>query len=76
MSVIIVMAIRFGLLAAAMTFLVTLWTTNVPWTTATDRWDFPLTALAFGLLALVAAFGAWAARSAVGSSRRRGEVSG
>jgi hypothetical protein len=72
-SVIIVMAIRFGLLAAVMTFLVTLWTTNVPWTTATDRWDFPLTALAFGLLALVAAFGAWAARSAVGSSHRVAE---
>jgi hypothetical protein len=67
-SVIIVMAIRFGLLAAAATFLVTLWTTNIPWTTATDRWDFPLSALAFGLLAAVALFGAWAARTAVAPS--------
>ncbi len=48
-SVIVVMAIRFGLLAAAVTFLVTNWTTNIPWTTATDRWDFPLSALAFGI---------------------------
>ncbi len=72
-SVIIVVAIRFGLLAAVATFLVTLWTTNIPWTTATDRWDFPLTALAFGLLAAVAVFGAWAARTAVAPSHRGAE---
>jgi hypothetical protein len=62
-GVIIVMAIRFGLLAAVVTFLVANWTTGVPWTTAADRWDFPLSALAFVLLASVAVFGAWAARS-------------
>ena len=62
-GVIIVMAIRFGLLAAVVTFLVANWTTGVPWTIATDRWDFPLSALAFALLASVAVFGAWAARS-------------
>jgi serine/threonine-protein kinase len=72
-GVIIVMAIRFGLLAAAATFLVTLWTTNIPWTTATDRWDFPLSALAFGLLAAVALFGAWAARTAVAAGHRDAE---
>jgi serine/threonine-protein kinase len=62
-AVIIVMAIRFGLLATVATFLVTHWTSGIPWTMATNRWDFPTVALAFGLIAGVAAFGAWAARA-------------
>jgi hypothetical protein len=62
-AVIILLAIHYGLLATAVAFLVTNWTLSVPWTIASDRWDFPLSALAFGLLASVAAFGAWAARA-------------
>ena len=62
-SVIVLMATRFGLLATVLTFLVTLWTSNIPWTTATNRWDFPLSALAFALLAALVAFGVWAARA-------------
>jgi serine/threonine-protein kinase len=62
-GLIILMAIRFGLLATVVTFLVTNWTSAVPWTIATDRWDFPLSVLAFAMLASVAVFGAWAARS-------------
>ena len=62
-GLIILMAIRFGLLATVVAFLVTHWTSAVPWTIATDRWDFPLSVLAFAMLASVAVFGAWAARS-------------
>ena len=62
-SLIIVLAIRFGLLSTIVTFLVTLWTSSIPWAVNTDRWNFPLTALAFSLLAAVVLFGAWAARS-------------
>lgn len=62
-SVIIVMAIRFGLLATVATFVVTHWTTNMPWTLDAGRWDFPTLALAFLLLAAIAAFGAWAAHA-------------
>jgi len=74
-GVIIVMAIRFGLLATVMAFLVTHWTSHIPWTTNFGRWDFPLTALAFGLLLLVVVFGAWAARTPVSVSRRGAEGS-
>jgi hypothetical protein len=62
-GLLIVVTIRFGLLSAATAFLVTNWATGVPWTLATDRWDFPLSVLAFGLLAAVAVFGAWSART-------------
>ena len=40
-GILIVVAIRFGLLSTAAAFLVANWTTGVPWTLATDRWDFP-----------------------------------
>jgi serine/threonine-protein kinase len=66
-SVIVVMAIRFGLLAAIATFLVTYWVSNIPWTINSGRWDFTVSATAFALLALVLAFGAWAARAPASS---------
>jgi hypothetical protein len=56
------MATRFGLLAVAVTFLVTLWSSAVPWTLYTNRWDFPVSALSFTLLALVAIYGGYAAQ--------------
>ncbi len=61
-AVIVLMATRFGLLSVAVTFLITNWCSSVPWTLQTDRWDFPVSALSFGLLALVAGYGAWAAQ--------------
>jgi hypothetical protein len=62
-SLLILVAIRFGLLATAAAFLATNWMTGVPWTLDTDRWDFPLSLLAFLFVAGLAVFGAWAART-------------
>jgi hypothetical protein len=62
-SLLAAVAIRFGLLSTAAAFLVTNWMTGVPWTLDTERWDFHLSVLAFALLAAIAAFGAWAART-------------
>jgi serine/threonine-protein kinase len=61
-AVIVLMATRFGLLAVAVTFLVTLWSSAVPWTLDSNRWDFPVSALSFTLLALVAIYGGYAAQ--------------
>jgi serine/threonine-protein kinase len=73
-SVLMLVAIRFGLLSTAAAFIVTNWATGVPWTLDTDRWDFHLSVLAFALIAALAVFGAWAARTpqspgAVGRAR-------
>jgi len=61
-GVIVLMATRFGLLSVAVTFLMTNWCSSVPWTLQTDRWDFPISALSLGLVALVVGYGAWAAQ--------------
>ena len=62
-SVIVMLTIRFGLLSTAAAFLATNWVTNIPWTLASSRWDFPTIAAAFLLLAAVAVFAGWAARA-------------
>jgi len=62
-GVIVVMTMRFGLLATIAAFLVTNWVTNIPWTLDTGRWDFPAVALAYLLIAAVAVFAGWAARA-------------
>jgi hypothetical protein len=62
-GVIVVMTMRFGLLATIAAFLVTNWVTNIPWTLDSGRWDFPTVALAYLLIATVAVFAGWAARA-------------
>jgi serine/threonine-protein kinase len=62
-SVIVGLALRVGLMAAATTFVVVYWTTNMPWTLETGRWDFPILAVAMAFLLALTGFGAFAARS-------------
>ena len=62
-SVIVGLALRVGLLAAVATFVTVNWTTHMPWTIETGRWDFPVLAVAMAFLAALTGFGAYAARS-------------
>jgi hypothetical protein len=55
--------VRFGLLATVVLFLTIYVMSSTPWSLDLSRWDFPATALAGIVLAALAVYGGWAARS-------------